>query len=55
MKKNRRKIVEDISVMISVMSDDMPIYDFNLLKHKAIVEIDRRKKKPRYFHKQRDL
>ena len=32
------------NIMINVISDEMPIYEFNLLKHSIIVEIDRNKK-----------
>lgn len=41
------KYMEEIYVMISVMSDDMPIYDFNLLKHQTLVSIDKSTKKKR--------
>lgn len=41
------KYMEEIFVMISVMSDDMPIYDFNLLKHQTLVSIDKSTKKKR--------
>ena len=27
------KYMEEMFIMINVMSDDMPIYDFNMLRH----------------------
>lgn len=41
------KTIEEVFVMISVMSDDIPIYDFNLLKHQTLVSIDKSTKKKR--------
>ena len=41
------KSMEEIFVMINVMSDDMPIYDFNMLKHSTIASIDKSTKKKR--------
>lgn len=44
MKKARNTRIEETVVMISIMNDDMPIYKFNLLKHKVIANIDRENK-----------
>lgn len=41
------KYMEEIYVMINVMSDDMPIYDFNMLKHRTLASIDNSTKKKR--------
>lgn len=41
------KSMEEIFVMINVMSDDMPIYDFNMIKHQTLASIDRSTKKKR--------
>lgn len=43
MKNRKDKRVEETIIMISIMSDDMPIYKFNLLKHSVIAKIDREK------------
>lgn len=45
MKNRKDKRVEETIIMISIMSDDMPIYKFNLLKHKVIANIDRENKR----------
>lgn len=47
MKKDRNTRIEEIVVMISIMSDDMPIYKFNMIKHNVIAKID----KNRYIKK----
>lgn len=39
--------MEEMFIMISVMSDDMPIYDFNMLKHRTLASIDVSTKKKR--------
>lgn len=41
------KSIEEVYVMISIMSDDMPIYEFNMMKHRAMASIDRSAKKKR--------
>lgn len=41
------KRMEEIFVMINVMSDDMPIYEFNMLKHRTLASIDMSTKKKR--------
>lgn len=41
------KYMEEMFIMINVMSDDMPIYDFNMLKHRTLASIDRSTKKKR--------
>ena len=41
------KYMEEMFIMISVMSDDMPIYDFNMLKHRTLASIDVSTKKKR--------
>lgn len=41
------KYMEEMFIMISVMSDDMPIYDFNMLKHRTLASIDMSTKKKR--------
>lgn len=41
MKKRKAKHIKDTMIMIEIMSDDIPIYDFNLLKHMAIASIDK--------------
>lgn len=41
------KYMEEIFVMINVMSDYMPIYDFNMLKHRTLASIDKSIKKKR--------
>ena len=41
------KYMEEIFVMINVMSDDMPIYEFNMMKHRVIASIDKSAKKKR--------
>ena len=40
----KKKRIFMLSVMIDRMDDDMPFHMFNLIKHGAIVEIDRAKK-----------
>lgn len=47
------KYMEEIFVMISIMSDDIPSYDFNLLKHRAIASIDKSAKRKRVSKKTR--
>lgn len=41
MKKRKAKHIKDTMIMIEIMSDDIPIYDFNLLKHMTIASIDK--------------
>ena len=41
------KSMEEMFIMINVMSDDMPIYDFNMLKHRTLASIDKSTKKKR--------
>ena len=41
------KYMEEMFIMINVMSDDMPIYDFNMLKHRTLASIDKSTKKKR--------
>lgn len=41
MKKDRNTRIEETVVMINIMSDDIPIYKFNMLKHSIIAEIDK--------------
>ena len=41
------KSMEEMFILINVMSDDMPIYDFNILKHRTIASIDKSTKKKR--------
>lgn len=41
------KYMEEMFIMINVMSDDMPIYDFNMLKHRTLASIDMSTKKKR--------
>lgn len=43
---------EEMFIMIGMINDDMPSYEFNMLKHNIIVHIDKlkrakRKRKPR--------
>lgn len=33
--------------MINIMSDDIPIYEFNMLKHRTLASIDKSTKKKR--------
>lgn len=44
MKKDRNTRIEETVVMINIMSDDIPIYKFNMLKHSVIANIDREKR-----------
>lgn len=41
------RITEEEFIMISIMSDEMPIYDFNMLKHQMLATIDKHAKKKR--------
>lgn len=41
------RYMEEVFVMINVMSDEMPIYDFNMLKHQMLATIDKHAKKKR--------
>lgn len=41
------KYMEEMFIMINVMSDEMPIYDFNMLKHRTLASIDKSTKKKR--------
>ena len=45
------KYMEEMFIMINVMSDDMPIYDFNMLKHRTLASIDKSTKKKRVSKK----
>ena len=47
MRKNSNIIEEVTTIMINIMSDDIPIYDFNMLKHSTIASIDKSTKKKR--------
>ena len=44
MKKDRNTRIEETVVMINIMSDDIPIYKFNMLKHSVIAEIDKNRR-----------
>lgn len=41
--KNQEKIVKETSWLINMMSDDMNIHDFYILKHYVITRIDKSK------------
>lgn len=45
MKNN--KIKNEIMLMINMMSDSMPFYDFNILKHTLLSKIDKSKRRKR--------
>lgn len=47
MRKNSNIIEEVTTIMINIMSDDIPIYEFNILKHSTIASIDKSTKKKR--------
>lgn len=42
--KNQGKIIKETSWLINMMSDDMNIHDFYLLKHYVISRIDKSKR-----------
>lgn len=46
MKKNKN-IIEEMFLLINMMDDEMPIYDFYLLKHYVISRIDKSKRAKR--------
>lgn len=46
MKKNKN-IIEETFLLINMMNDEMPIYDFYLLKHYIISRIDKSKRSKR--------
>lgn len=46
MRKNEN-LVEETFLLINMMSDEMPIYDFYLLKHYVISRIDKSKRAKR--------
>lgn len=47
MRKNSNIIEEVTTIMINIMSDDIPIYEFNILKHRTLASIDKSTKKKR--------
>lgn len=47
MRKNSNIIEEVTTIMINIMSDDIPIYEFNILKHSTLASIDKSIKKKR--------
>lgn len=45
--RKRKHNPEEILIMISMINDDMPFYEFNMLKHNIIVQIDKSKRAKR--------
>lgn len=45
MSKSKNTRITETIVMINIMNDEIPIYKFNMLKHRVIANIDRENKK----------
>lgn len=45
--RKRKHNPEEILIMISMINDDMPFYEFNMLKHRTLASIDMSTKKKR--------
>ena len=47
MRKNSNIIEEVTTIMINIMSDDIPIYEFNMLKQSILANMDKGAKRKR--------